>query len=58
MHINIDAFSTPVNIPLCTSIEVIQEATQKDTDLQKLKSYIIKGCLYREDEVEHSMKCY
>ena len=41
--INVNAISTSVNMPLCTSIEDIQAATQEGTNQQKLKSYIIQG---------------
>ena len=44
MSINISTISTLVNMPVCTSIEDIHIAKLKDTDLQKLKAYMIEGC--------------
>ena len=43
MNISMHANSTSVNILVCTSIEDIQAATHEDSDLQKVKSYIIQG---------------
>ena len=56
INLSVHVISTSVNIPVCTSIEDIQTATHKDADLQKLKSYIIKGWPHKKDKVEQSMK--
>ena len=50
MNINVHPISTSVNILVCTSIEDIQAATQEDTDLQKLKSYITQGWPHKKDK--------
>ena len=55
MNMNVHAISTSVSIPVCISMEDIQVATQWDTNLQMLKSYIIQGWLDRKDEVEQSI---
>ena len=43
MNTNMLAISTSENMPVYTSIEDKQAVTHKDADLQRLKSYIIKG---------------
>ena len=43
MDISMNAISTSVSMPVCTSIEDIWEETQEGTHLQKLNSYIIQG---------------
>ena len=45
MNINVSAITTSINMPVCTSIEHIQVATQKDCHLQKLKTYITQDWL-------------
>ena len=49
---------TSVDIPTCTSIENIQVVFQKDTDLQRLKYYIIQGWPHNKDEVKQDMQKY
>ena len=56
MNIYVHATSTSVNLPVYTSMEDIQIATQIDADLQKLKSCIIQGWQHKKDKVEQSMK--
>ena len=43
MNVNMYAISTPVDILICTSIEDIQVVISQDSDLQRLKAYIIQG---------------
>ena len=45
-------------MPIGTSIEDIQVATQEDTHLEKLQTYIIQDWLHKEEEVEHSISQY
>ena len=42
------AISRSVNIPVCISIEDTQVANQEDTDMQKLKMYVIQGYLHEK----------
>ena len=56
MNVNILAISTAVDIPIYTSMEEIQTVTSQDSDLQRLKSYIIQGWPHTKDEVQHSMQ--
>ena len=43
MNINGNDISTGVNMPVDTSVEDLQVATEKNSYLQKLKSYIKHG---------------
>ena len=43
MNVSILNISTSVDIPLCTSIEDIQTATEEYLKLQMLQRYIIRG---------------
>ena len=45
-------------MPVYTSIEDVEEATQEDNYMQKLKSYIIQGWPHKKDDLEHSMGHY
>ena len=58
MNINASAISTSVNMPVCTSMEVIQVAAHEDAHLQKLRSYIIQGWPHKKDQLEQEMRCY
>ena len=52
LSINISAIETAVDLPVCTSIHDIQEATTSDVHLQELNAYIIKGWLHKKDVVQ------
>ena len=39
---------TAVDLPLCTSIQDIQDTTGRDAHLQELKAYVIKGWLHKK----------
>ena len=41
MDVSIHTISTPVEVPVCTSIKDIKSATKEDGELQMLKRYII-----------------
>ena len=58
ININVHAISTLVSIPACTSKKDIQGVPSEDSDLQRLKSYIIQGWPHRKDEVKQSIKHY
>ena len=58
MNLKVHAISTPVDIPICISIEDIHTTTQQDTDLQMLKSYISQSWTHNEDEVEEVLQKY
>ena len=46
MSVNMCAISISVNIPICTSVEDIQEKSGQDADLEELKSCVIQGWPY------------
>ena len=53
MSVNVSVISTSVNIPVCTSIDDIPEATHEDAHLQKLRSYITYGWPHRKHDLKH-----
>ena len=52
MNINIHMINTAVDIPICMSIEDIKSAINKETELQMLKGYIIRGWPHTKNETE------
>ena len=48
IRVNVNAISTSVNIPVCTSIQDTQRATCEDVHLQKLKAYIVQAWSCKE----------
>ena len=55
MNINVTAISASIKMSVYTSIEDIQVATQENTHLHKLKSYVIQGWPHNKDELEQSI---
>ena len=58
MSIHVSGISISVNMLVCISTEDIQAATQEDTHIQKLKTYIIEGWPHKKEEETHSMLQY
>ena len=58
MKIDVHTISMSVEIAICISIEDIQTVTLHDTDLQRLKVYIIHGWLHKKDNIKQSMQNY
>ena len=50
MSISIHTFSMAINIPACTLMGDIRNATSIDTELKMLQPYIIKGWLQNKDD--------
>ena len=59
MNASICNIRTSVDVPVSTSIEDIQAATEEDPELQMLQKYIIKGWLHAKEVKEPRMeKCW
>ena len=52
------ANNTTVDLPVCTSINNIQEATARDSDLQEFKAYIMQGWPYKKEGVAQDIQRY
>ena len=58
LSINVNTINTTVELPMCTSIQDIQEAAAQDVHLQDLKTYISHGCQHKEDDITPDMQKY
>ena len=43
MNINMHTLSMAIDVPVCTSVDDIRNATSTDTELQMLQTYIMRG---------------
>ena len=55
MKINMNANITSLNIPVCISIQDIQNPIHEDAHLQELKAYIIQGLPQKKEDVAQAI---
>ena len=48
ISINVNAIDTAVDLPVCKSIQDIQEAKARDAHLQELKAYVMQGWQHKK----------
>ena len=54
--INVNTINTTVDLPACTSMQDIQEATAKDAHLQELKAYVIQGWSHKKEDMAQDIQ--